>query len=139
MELTKFEESIDRLGPNVDTWENQSDRQQAQALLQSSESARELLREAQTVDELLPKALYVPTPQGLERRIMDVVVTTKPFARTWQRICTNWILKPALAVVPLALGFLIGFSQTQHSTNIEDEITTVHFEDYTNILFIAND
>ncbi len=139
MELTKFEESIDRLGPNLDTWENESDRQQAQALLQSSETARKLLREAQIVDELLPQALYVPTPQGLERRIMDVVVASKPLHRTWLRICTNWILKPALAVVPLALGFFIGFSQAQHSTNIEDEITTVHFEDYTNILFLAND
>ena len=139
MELTKFEELIDRLGPNLDAWENKSDRQQAQALLRSSESARALLREAQIVDELLPKAVYVPTPQGLERRIMNAIVAAKPLPRAWQRICTNWILKPALAVVPLALGFLIGFSQAQHSTNIEDEITTVHFEDYTNILFLAND
>lgn len=139
MDLTKFEELIDRLGPNLDTWKNKSDRQQAQALLQSSETARVSLREAQKVDELLPKAVYAPTPLGLERRIMNAVVAGKPLPRTWQRICTNWILKPALAVVPLALGFLIGFSQAQHSTNIEDEITTVHFEDYTNILFLAND
>lgn len=139
MNLAKFEESLDRLGPNPDTWENKSDREQAQTLLQSSETARALLREAQIVDELLPKAFYVPIPQGLERRIMNAVVAAKPLQRTWQRMCTNWILKPALAVVPLALGFLIGFSQAQHSTNIEDEITTVHFEDYTNILFLAND
>ena len=94
---------------------------------------------AQDVDRLVPKALYVPAPQGLERRIMNLIAITKPLQRTWRRICTNWILKPALAVVPLALGFLIGFSQADHSTIIEEEITTVNFEDYTNILFLAND
>lgn len=139
MELTKFEELIDRLGPNIESWNDENVRDQAQELLRSSTAAQMLLKNAQTVDNLVPKAMFVPLPQGLERRIMNVIAGTKPLAHTWQRICANWILKPALAMVPLALGFLLGFSQANHSTIIEDEITTVHFEDYTNILFIAND
>lgn len=139
MELTKFEELIDRHGADLKSWSDEALREQAYALLQSSEAAQALLRNAQAVEKLVPKAMFVPVPQGLERRIMSAIAGTKPIARTWQRICTNWILKPALAVVPLALGFLIGFAQANHSTIIEDEITTVHFEDYTDILFLAND
>ena len=139
MELTKFEELIDRQGTDLQSWTDEDLREQAYALLQSSKPAQELLRNAQAVEKWIPKAMFVPVPQGLERRILNAIAGTKPIARTWQRICTNWILKPALAVVPLALGFLIGFSQANHSTIIEDEITTVHFEDYTDILFLAND
>lgn len=139
MELTKFEELIDRQGTNIESWNDERMREEAQELLQSSTAAQEVLRNAQTVNNLVPKAMFVPVPQGLERRIMNAIAGTKQLARSWRRICTNWILKPALAVVPLTLGFLIGFSQANHSTIIEDEITTVHFEDYTNILFLAND
>ena len=139
MELSKFEELIDRHGPNLESWSDVHTHNQAQALLQSSESAQVLLQNAQEVERLVPRALDVPVPQGLERRIMNLIAITKPLQRTWRRLCTNWILKPALAVVPLALGFLIGFSQADHSTIIEEEITTVNFEDYTNILFLAND
>lgn len=139
MELTKFEELIDRHGADLKCWTDEELRDQAFALLQSSTAAQELLRNAQAVEKWVPKAMFVPVPHGLERRIMNAIAGTKPLARTWQLICKNWILKPALAVVPLALGFLIGFAQANHSTIIEDEITTVHFEDYTNILFLAND
>lgn len=139
MELSKLEELIDRRGPDLDNWENQSDLEQALVLLQSSVAARAILRNAQTVNDLVPKALYVPFPKGLEQRIIRAIAVMKPLPRTWQQICSNWLLKPALALVPLALGFVIGFSQADHSTIIEDEITTVHFEDYTNILFLAND
>ncbi|MYF01855.1 MAG: hypothetical protein F4227_02425 [Gammaproteobacteria bacterium] len=139
MNLPQFEELVDRQGANLENWRDDGAREQALALLQTSAAAQAVLRNAQTVDKLAPKVLRVPVPQGLERRIMCAIANTKPFQRTWQRICTNWILKPALAVVPLALGFLIGFSQSNQSTIIEDEITTVHFEDYTDILFLAND
>jgi len=139
MKLSQFEELVDRQGANLESWRDDSAREQALALLQTSVAAQAVLRNAQTVDNLAPKALRVPVPQGLERRIMNAIANSKPLQRTWQRICTNWILKPALAVVPLALGFLIGFSQSNQSTIIEDEITTVHFEDYTDILFLAND
>lgn len=139
MRLSTFEQTLDRLGPNVNNWEDSAAREQAQELLQSSETARVMLQNAQTVHDLVPKAMQVPFPQGLAQRILRTVSLSNNNPRTWQRICTNWILKPALAVIPLALGFLIGFSQADRSTIIEDEITTVHFEDYTNILFIAND
>ena len=139
MELTNLEELIDRQGPNLDSWGDERTREQAQALLQSSEAARTILRDAQTVNNLLPKALYVPFPNGLEQQILTAIAALKPLRRTWPRICANWILKPALAVVPLALGFAIGFTQTEPSSIIEDEITTVHFEDHTNNLFLAND
>ncbi|MXW06579.1 MAG: hypothetical protein F4X56_06260 [Gammaproteobacteria bacterium] len=139
MKLSKFEELVDRHGSNLESWSDDSARDQALVLLQTSNAAQAVLRNAQSVDKLAPQALSVPIPQGLERRIMNAIANSKPLQRTWQRICTNWILKPALAVVPLALGFLIGFSQSNQSTIIEDEITTVHFEDYTEILFLAND
>lgn len=139
MKLSQFEELVDLQGSNLESWSDDKARKQALALLHTSAAAQAVLRDAQTVDILAPKALIVPVPQGLERRIMNAITNTKPLQSTWQRICTNWILKPALAVVPLALGFLIGFSQSNQSTIIEDEITTVHFEDYTDILFLAND
>ena len=138
MKLSKFEELVDQQGANLDSWSD-DDARDAFALLETSVAAQAVLRNAQTVDSLVPKALNVPNPQGLERRIMNAIANTRPLQRTWQRICKNWILKPALAVVPLALGFLIGFSHSNQSTIIEDEITTVHFEDYTEILFLAND
>lgn len=139
MKLSKFEELVDQQGSNLDSWNDDDARDEALVLLETSVAAQAVLRNAQTVDRLVPKALSVPMPQGLERRIMNAIANTRPLQRTWQRICKNWILKPALAVVPLALGFLIGFSQSNQSTIIEDEITTVHFEDYTEILFLAND
>ena len=139
MKFSQFEELVDRQGPNLESWNDDGDRDQALALLQTSAAAQAVLRNAQTVDRLTPKALFVPVPRGLERRIMNAIANARPLRATWQRICTNWILKPALAAIPLALGFLIGFSQSNQSTIIEDEITTVHFEDYTDILFLAND
>ena len=139
MEMTKFEDLIDRKGPNLDAWDDDQEREQAVALLQTSAVAQEMLSNAQTVSDVLPKAMYVPFPRGLEQQIMIAIAALKPLRQTWQRMCANWILKPALAVIPLALGFLFGFSQVDHSTIIEDEIATVHFEDYTNILFLAND
>lgn len=138
MKLSKFEELVDQQGTNLESWGDDEARE-AFVLLKTSVAAQAVLRNAQTVDRLAPKALSVPNPQGLERRIMNAIANTRPLQRTWQRICKNWILKPALAVIPLALGFLIGFSQSNQSTIIEDEITTVHFEDYTEILFLAND
>jgi hypothetical protein len=127
MNVTEFEDCLDRFGSDLSDWPGR-EREAGQALLAHSTEARYLLAES----ALLADALSTPAiraPAGLADRIVLQAVKSKPITRPvvavekptmWARLEDIFplALRPSSALVlpaVFALGLLVGFfSSSEH-------------------------
>lgn len=137
MNIEVLETYIDRHGSDPTKWPATDEREQVIGFLEQSEQARHLLQENQSLFELLETAMHVRDPVGLEARILDAVRSKQE--NWWTSTLVQWILRPALVALPLVLGFLIGLSATDSSVFVENELTSVRFDDHSDLLAIADD
>jgi hypothetical protein len=108
MDLTTFNDHLDRLGAALETWPHAL-RLEAEALLRTSAEAEEALADARALANLLAALPDVPAPPDLAGQISSTVEDP------WQRILAWFsaaLWRPVLATgLPLALGFVIGLVQ----------------------------
>lgn len=137
MNQESFQSFIDRCGSNELQWPNSPEGDEARNLLEQSSWARSILNEHQEVHRLLNVAMSVDQPMGLESGILDRVATVRE--RTWTHHLTQWLLKPALVALPLAIGYVFGLTATDSSIFLENEITATQFDDHSDLLAISHE
>ena len=115
MDLSTFNDLLDRHGPALDTWP-ESFRRDAEALLQTSPEAADALADAQTLANLLAAMPEAPAPPYLAGRILsrkNTAAAADP-EDPWQRLL-DWLggrlWRPVLAAgLPVAFGFAVGMA-----------------------------
>ena len=110
MTADELREHLDRLGGRLDTWPP-TIAAEARALIERSDAARSVYREAQALDELLQHALasdHQATP-GLEQRIFDNLRERDPWQAVIDWFATSFWRPMVTAALPLALGFTLGW------------------------------
>lgn len=120
MDLNTFNDHLDRLGPELDSWPADGGTD-ARALLEASAEARDAMADAQTLANLLNAMAEIPAPGYLASRIN--ALANAEASDPWQRLL-NWfagaLWRPILAVgLPLAFGFTVGLVQVPVS--VDDE------------------
>jgi hypothetical protein len=108
MDLTTFNDHLDRLGADLETWPDTL-RLEAEGLLRTSSEAEDALADARTLANLLAALPRVPAPSGLAGQISRAAVDP------WERL-VDWfgvaLWRPVVATgLPLVLGFVIGLVQ----------------------------
>jgi hypothetical protein len=111
MDLSTFNDHLDRLGPVLDTWP-EALRWEAEGLLQTSAEAADRLADAQTLANLLAAMPDSPAPAYLADRIISAAAGQED---PWLRLL-DWLggrfWRPVLAAgMPLAIGFAVGVAQ----------------------------
>lgn len=120
MDLNTFNDHLDRLGPELNSWP--VDRgTEARALLEASAEARDAMADARTLANLLTAMADVPAPGYLASRIN--ALANAEAQDPWQRLL-NWFAgafwRPILAIgLPLAFGFTLGLVQAPVSADDE--------------------
>ncbi len=112
--MDRLEQILDAYGANPDAWP-QSEREAVEALLQSSEQARLLRRQAAELDQMLDAAESIEPSAALRQRIVDALpARAASFGQRLDRIA-DWLWpfgprwRPAVAlVVAAALGIAVG-------------------------------
>ena len=110
MDLTKFNELLDRHGPLFDAWP--ADLQgEAQSLLEASPEAADALADAQTLNAMLSATSLPAAPVHLAGRIVARAADPED---TWQSLI-DWlgarVWRGVLAAaLPLAVGFAVGMA-----------------------------
>jgi len=113
MDLSTFNDLLDRHGPALDTWP-EALRRDAEVLLSTSSEAADALADAQTLANLLAAMPDAPAPSHLAGRILSKA-TAADTEDPWQRLL-DWLggrlWRPVLAAgLPLAFGFAVGMVQ----------------------------
>ena len=139
MELSDFEDLIDRFGPSIETWSDQEAKRLATEYIEDSDVAKELVADEHDIQRLVAQAMFVPEPTGLQDRILEQIVRTDKSTRTaWAKFI--WpILQPVLASLPLIIGFYVGFISKGESETMENVVTVASFEDHSDLLAFSNE
>ena len=119
MDENTFEDSLDRLGPDLDRWPANL-AMAARTLVDRSARASRLLAEARELDagldDLLPS---LAAPLGLRTRVL----ANLPEREAWFEWLTIRVWRSAaLALVPLVLGFGVGLNVAP-GADVADEAT----------------
>ncbi len=133
MTADELREHLDRLGGRLDTWPP-AIAAEARALIERSDAARSVYREAQALDELLQHALasdHQATP-GLEQRIFDNLRERDPWQAVIDWFATSFWRPMVTAALPLALGFTLGwvFPESEQDDFYEDLATLTFYDAY---------
>lgn len=139
MNIQELGNILDRHGSDLDQWSDQQLRQQVQTYIAESAEAQELFLQVQYLDQLIPKALFVPQPTNVAAKVLKQISTVRQPNYNWYRHLSNWVLKPILATIPLVIGFILGTGPTQDVLLVEEELTTERFEDPVNYLAMSDD
>lgn len=131
MNNEEFELRLDRFGSDVESWPI-ADQRAALELLKREEYARELLDQARQIESAIPRAMSVPDPKDLKRRIMDEIQADhKP---AWLDLLFKSLWRPvALAMVPVSVGFVAGASTQESYADLDVELVLETFSDYEQI------
>ncbi|MEQ8486638.1 MAG: hypothetical protein RIB46_19925 [Pseudomonadales bacterium] len=134
MNQQQFEALLDRLGSDLNTWP-EADARAARDLLASSADAAAALAAASAVARHLEGRRQHRAPHGLAARIVAAAATPRgrlgsPLERLLEQLL-NPPWRPALlALLPLALGFVIGLQQADPADQtLPDELLTLAFDD----------
>lgn len=119
LDMERFEELLDRLGPDIDMWP-EADRQAARALLARSIPARHALDAARLVESVLAEPA-VPASVRLRQAVLDIPLAEPRQARALgllDRLAAmlgeSWRMATAGAGMAMAtglLGFVLGYGQ----------------------------
>ena len=139
MNIQELSTVLDRHGSNLSKWSDQQLSQRVQEFAQENEDAQQLLAHCQYVDRLSEKALFVPDSPNIKAKVLHRISTIRQIPYDWIRYLSNWVFKPALVVLPLVIGFVVGSSDNQALLLVEEELNTERFEDPVNFLAIADD
>lgn len=134
MNQQQFEALLDRLGSDLNTWP-EADARAARDLLASSADAAAALAAASAVARHLEGRRQHRAPHRLAARIVAAAATPRgrlgsPLERLLEQLL-NPPWRPALlALLPLALGFVIGLQQADPADQtLPDELLTLAFDD----------
>lgn len=131
MNIEEFERRLDRFGSDVESWPI-TERRAALELLEREELARGLLDQAMQIETAIPRALSVPEPKGLKRRIMDEIQAGQKPA--WLDLVFKSLWRPvALAMVPVSVGFVAGATTQESYADLDVELVLETFSDYEQI------
>lgn len=139
MNIQELGNLFDQHGSDLDQWSDQQLRQQVQTYITESAEAQELFSQVQYLDQLIPKALFVPQPTNVTAKVLNQISTVRQPNYNWYRHFSNWVLKPILATIPLVIGFILGSGPNQDVLLVEEELTTERFEDPVNYLAMSDD
>jgi hypothetical protein len=134
MNQQQFEALLDRLGSDLDTWP-EADARAARALLASSADAVAALTVASAVARHLEGQRQHRAPRGLATRIAVAATAPRERVRPPLERLLEQLLNPPwrpalLALLPLALGFVIGLQQADPADQtLPDELLTLAFDD----------
>jgi len=126
MDHRTFEDALDRHGADIRGWPADL-AAQAEALVASSIQARRLLDEAERLRAGLDDALSArPAPPGLKTRLLANLPQGTPWLEWWT--LRTW--RPALALVPLAIGLGVGINVANGSEaeNGTDDLLVALFD-----------
>ena len=131
MDIEHFELKLDQFGSNLDQWPD-DERRVAIELREQNPSARLLLQNELALVASIEKAMFVPIPYGLKRRILDrVQVENKPL---WLEVIFKNLWRPiALAVIPVAVGFVAGAATQESYSELNLELVLETFSDFEQI------
>src|ERR1700754_3915414 len=101
MNVTEFEDCLDRFGSDLSDWPSR-DREAGQALLASSSEARHLLAEAALLADVLSTPA-IRAPVGLADRIVLQAVKSKPITRPVAAVEKRAVWTRLADIFPLAL------------------------------------
>ena len=135
MTADELREHLDRLSGRLDTWPP-AVAAEARALIERSDAARSIYREAQALDELLQHALaqasdHEATP-GLEQRIFNNLTERDPWQAVIDWFAISFWRPIATAALPLAFGFALGWvsPQSEQDEFYEDLATLTFYDAY---------
>ena len=109
--LQRFAEVLEAYGANAQHWP-QNERFLLLELIAQSEEAREMLDQAQQLDQLLDQYIIAEADDKLLQRVLDTIPAPSLFDQILKWLWPeqkSLIWKPALAVsLPLVFGILLG-------------------------------
>ena len=129
MDIEIFEHRMNEFGSDINKWPDHSLRKAAETLIENSQQARDLLNQEKTIERLLTRAMFVPEPHGLSQRILNKIEPLE--LPRWITFLLAYQWRPAvLALVPLILGFFMGFVSIDYTDEAEDQMIFTAFADY---------
>lgn len=130
MTVDELQQHLDRLGSRLDTWPAPR-AAQAHALIDRSEHARAMLRDAQALDEVLrPPPALVVDHGALERRILHNLPERDPWQAVIDWLAISFWRPTVIAALPLLCGFALGFALPQSGEDqFYEDLATLAFDD----------
>ena len=128
MNIEEFESFLDRHGPDPSLWPKTSESDSAKRLIEASAGAREVLATNQRLYDWFTTAFAVRTPIGLQARILDAVEASQK--NWWSSAIVQWLWKPALAALPIVIGFMIGILANNSISLDRYELPIGQFEEH---------
>ena len=131
----EFADCLDRYGANLELWPPEN-RAAGRAFADTTPGGRQL-DAAQAFDALLAEVLSVPEPLGLRERILaNAGSRARPFDFAPWLFAALW--RPvALAAMPLAVGFTLGFTYPE-TDGLEEAVAIIAFTEIEDALDVSN-
>ena len=122
----EFGDCLDRYGANLEFWPPEN-RAAGRAFADTTPGRRQL-DAAKAFDALLAEVLSVPEPLGLRERILATAESrARPFDFASWLFTALW--RPvALAAMPLAVGFTLGFTYPE-TDSLEEAVAVIAFSE----------
>ena len=130
MNSKDFEHHLDIYGSRWERWPEHL-RLDAQRFLKDNEEAKSLYAQVIELDEILPLTQPSDAPSYLRTRILANVARTAIHSGNWLDLFLTQLWRPAaVALVPLFLGFAVGFFDQESVDELEEEIVALSFTDF---------
>ena len=130
MNSKDFESHLDIYGSRWDRWPEHL-RVDAQVFLRDNEEAKKLFAQATDLDEILPLTQPAKVPSYLRTRILANLARPAIKSGNWLDQFLAQLWRPAaVALVPLLLGFAVGFFDQESVDALEEEIVALSFTDF---------
>ena len=130
MNSKDFEHHLDIYGSRWERWPEHL-RVDAQVFLRDNEEAKRLYAQATELDEILPLTQPSIAPSYLRTRILANLATSAIKSSNWLDQFLTQLWRPAaVALVPLVLGFAVGFFDQESVDELEEEIVALSFTDF---------
>ena len=142
MNITEFENHLDRYGANIDNWPKELSKAGLLLINSDSKDARKLHESAKHMEKILDGFKQLPASDGLKKSILNRIRFQSP-ATLDNRLSdyfAQWIMgavwRPTLcAIVPLVLGFSAGLSNIGESidngqNDLNETVALLAFADF---------
>ena len=130
MNSKDFEHHLDIYGSRWERWPEHL-RVDAQAFLRDNEEAKRLFAQVVELDEILQLTRTSNAPSYLRTRILANLANSTIKSSSWLDQFLTHIWRPAaVALVPLFLGFAVGFFDQESVDELEEEIVALSFTDF---------
>lgn len=130
MNIKDFEHHLDIYGSRWERWPEHL-REDAQAFLRDNEDAKTVFAQVVELDESLLLTRTSGAPTYLRTRILANLANSAIKSSSWLDQFLTHIWRPAaVALVPLFLGFAVGFFDQESVDELEEEIVAISFTDF---------